>query len=183
MNESPKNQKSRKHDLSDAATAGNVLKCSDLPIEQLSVSNDSEHIIDAKWLRELLLKRCDEPADPRSAWPDPRGIRVRGAHITDTLDLTHMETAVGLELRDCSFDHPILLDGAHLPWLTLTGSRVPALAGAGLQVDGDLLLNEGFQETGRDKDGVIRLRGAHVTGNLDLSGAKLTNEDRARPGR
>lgn len=72
-----------------------MLECSQLSIERLSASDDPEHIVRAELLRELLLKRCDTPQDPR-------GLRLRSARITGTLDLDHIEAAVGLELRDCS---------------------------------------------------------------------------------
>jgi hypothetical protein len=105
---------SRERQLVDAAASGKVLECSQLPIEKLSATDDPKHTIRAELLRELLLKRCDKPLDPR-------GVRLRGAHITGTLDLSHVEAAVGMELQGCHFDHPVLLDGARLPWLALTG--------------------------------------------------------------
>jgi hypothetical protein len=43
-------------------------------------------------------------------------------------------------------------------------------------VDGDLLLDEGFRVTGHGKEGVVRLVGAHITGQLSLSDVELTNE-------
>jgi hypothetical protein len=61
---------SRERELVDAAASGDVLECSQLSIEQLSATGDPEHTIRAELLRELLLKRCDEP-------PDPRGVRAR----------------------------------------------------------------------------------------------------------
>jgi hypothetical protein len=132
-------------------------------------TDDPEHTIRAELLRELLLKRCDKP-------PDPRGVRLHPARITGTLDLAHVESAVGMELRGCHFDHPVLLEDADLPWLVLTGSCVPTLAGDGLQVD-DVFSMGGFRATGHGELGVVRLRGAHITGQLPLQGAELTNED------
>ena len=155
---------SRERELVDAVALGDVLECSQLSIERLSASDDPEHIVRAELLRELLLKRCDTPQDPR-------GLRVRSARITGTLDLNHVEAAVGLELRDCSFENPVLLEESHLPWLTLTGSSVPALNSDGLRIDGSLLLDEGFRVTGP-----VRLGGAHITGSLSLTGAELANE-------
>jgi adhesin HecA-like repeat protein len=159
----------RERELVDAAASGDVLKCSQLSIEQLSVTDDPDHVIRAELLRKLLLKRCDK-------LPDPRGVRLRGARITGTLDLTGVEAAAGIELRGCSFDHPVLLENAHLPWLTLTGSCVPALSGDGLQVDRSLLLDEGFRATGHGEDGAVRLLGAHIGGQLSLRSAELTND-------
>jgi hypothetical protein len=154
---------SRERELVDAAASGDVLECSQLPIEQLSATDDPEHTIRAELLRELLLKRCNKP-------PDPRGVRLRGARITGTLDLTQVEAAVGLQLWGCNFDHRLLLKGAHLPWLSLTDSCVPALAADRLQVDGGLFLDGGFRAIG------VRLLGGRITGQLVLSGAVLINE-------
>jgi hypothetical protein len=156
---------SRERELVDAAASGDVLECSQLSIEQLSATGDPEHTIRA----ELLLKRCDKPLDPR-------GVRLRGARITGTLDLTHVHGAVGMELRGCRFDQPVLLRDAHLPWLTLTGSCVPALDGNGLRVDSDLFLDGGFRATGGGERGAVRLWGARTGGQLFLSDAELTNE-------
>jgi hypothetical protein len=162
---------SRERQLVDAAASGDVLVCSQLfqPIEELSATDNPEHTIRAELLRELLLERCDKSLDPR-------GVRLGGARITGMLDLSHVEAAVGMELWGCSFDHPVLLVGAHLPWLTLTGSCVPALDGDRLQVDGDFFLDGGFRATGGGELGAVRLLGAHITGALSLSGAELMNE-------
>jgi hypothetical protein len=159
----------RERELVEAVNAGHVLECSQLSTEQLSATGDCKHIIRAELLRELLLTRCGKPLDPR-------GVRVRGARITGVLDLTHVQAAVGIELGSCSFDHPLLMQDAHLPWLVLNGSCVPALDGDALQVDSSLFLTEGFRVTGHSELGVVRLRGARITGLLDLRGAELSND-------
>jgi hypothetical protein len=128
---------SKERNLVAAAARGDVLECSQLLIEQLSTTDDPEHTIRAELLRELLLKRCNTPLDPR-------GVRLWGAHITGMLDLAHVEARVGLELRACSFDQPVLLEHAHLPWLALIGSCVPTLPAFRLFVDGDLFLSGNF---------------------------------------
>jgi hypothetical protein len=148
---------------------GNVLECSQLSGEQLSATDDPAHIIRAELLRELLLKCSNK-------FSDPRGLRLRRARITGTLDLIHVRASIGMGLLGCSFDHSVLLNNAHLSWLALTGSRVPTLAGDGLEIGNDLFLDKGFHATGHGEDGAVRLRGAHVTGQLVMSGAELTNE-------
>jgi hypothetical protein len=65
---------------------------------------------------------------------------------------------------------------ARLPWLTLAGSQLCALDCDGLQVDGDVLLGDGFTATGQSDYGALRLLGAHIKGQLNLNGARLTNE-------
>jgi hypothetical protein len=107
---------------------------------------------------------------------DPLGVRLQGARITGTLDLTHVPAAVGIELRGCFFEHPVLLASARLPWLTLAGSHLSVLDGDGLQVDGDMLLGEGFTATGEGTYGAVRLFGAHIRGQLNFNGARLSNE-------
>jgi hypothetical protein len=103
-------------------------------------------------------------------------VLFRGARITGTLDLTHVHGAVGMELRGCSFDHRLLLEDAHLPWLALTGSCVPALDGDRLEVDDGLFLDEGFRATGHGEFCVVRLLRAHIAGQLVLRDAELTND-------
>ncbi len=56
----------------------------------------------------------------------------------------------------------------------LTNHSGPALHGEELQVDSGMLLHEGFSATG--EDATVRLRGAHIGGQLVCSGATLTND-------
>ncbi|MGH3768155.1 MAG: hypothetical protein ACRDS0_22745 [Pseudonocardiaceae bacterium] len=65
---------------------------------------------------------------------------------------------------------------ARLPWLTLAGSQLPVLDGDGMQVDGDVLLGDGFTATGAGRYGAVRLLGAHIRGQLNVTGARLSNE-------
>jgi hypothetical protein len=169
MSESQADRKSREQQLVDKAALGETLECSQLSIEQLLATDDPKHTINAEWLRKLLLKGYDKP-------PDRRGILLHRARIIGRLDLSRIEAAVGMELQGCHFDHPVLLENARLPWLTLTDSCVPALHGDELQIDGDLRLDGNFRVTGRSVDGVVQLSQAHITGSLGMTGAVLTNE-------
>ena len=107
---------------------------------------------------------------------DPRGLRIRAARITGALDLKHVHPAVGVALIDCAFDQVVELQDAYLPWLTLTGSRVPGLVADRLQTDGELKLDNGFSVEGNNERGIVRLVAAHIRGQLDLSGAHLSNK-------
>ncbi|MFZ0874647.1 MAG: hypothetical protein WAN20_08955 [Pseudonocardiaceae bacterium] len=146
-----------------------MVECSELTAEQLAATENPRHTIRAELLRELVLGRSGERLDPL-------GVRVHGARITGTLDLTHVPAVVGIELRDCFFEHAVLLVSARLPWLTLAGSHLGPLDCDGLQVDGDVLLGDGFLATGQGDYGAVRLLGAHVKGQLNFNGARLTNE-------
>lgn len=155
--------------LIDALASGCVVEYSKLTVEQLAATENPRYTIRAELLRELVLGRSGERLDPL-------GVRVHGARITGMLDLTHVPAAVGIELRGCVFERPVLMVSARLPWLTLAGSQLCALDCDGLQVDGDVLLGDGFTATGQSDYGAVRLLGAHVKGQLNLNGARLTNE-------
>ncbi len=160
---------SRERAIIDTLASGCVVECSELTAEQLAATENPRHTIRAELLRELVLGRSGERLDPL-------GVRVHGARITGTLDLTHVPAVVGIELRDCFFEHAVLLVSARLPWLTLAGSHLGPLDCDGLQVDGDVLLGDGFLATGQGDYGAVRLLGAHVKGQLNFNGARLTNE-------
>ncbi|MGH3721173.1 MAG: hypothetical protein ACRDRI_20445 [Pseudonocardiaceae bacterium] len=155
--------------LVDAVGSGCVVECSTLSTEQLGTTDNPRYIIRAELLRELVLGRGGERLDPL-------GVRVHGARITGTLDLTHVPATVGIELRGCFFERAVLLVSARLPWLTLAGSQLWTLDCDGLHVDGDVLLGDGFTATGHGDYGAVRLLGAHVRGQLNVNGARLTNE-------
>jgi hypothetical protein len=70
-----------------------------------------------------------------------------------------------------------LLRDTDLPWLSLSGCRVPALVGDGLRVDGALLLRDSFWATGGGTLGAVRLLGARIGGVMDLSNAQLIGQD------
>ncbi len=160
---------SRERALVDALTAGCVVACSQLTVEQLAATENPRYTIRAEVIRELVLGRSGDR-------PDPLGVRVHGARITGTLDLTHVPAVVGLELRGCYFERAVFLTSARLPWLTLSASHLPALDGDGLRVEGDVLLSDGFTATGQGEEGAVRLLGARISGQLNLNGARLTND-------
>ena len=160
---------SRERALADAVTSGCVVECSTLSTKQLGTTDNPRYTIRAELLRELVLGRSGERLDPL-------GVRVHGARITGMLDLTHVPAAVGIELRGCFFERTVLLVSAHLPWLTLAGSHLLALDCDGLRVDGDVALGDGFTATGAGDYGAVRLFGAHIRGQLNVNGARLTNE-------
>jgi hypothetical protein len=160
---------SRELALLDALGSGCVVECSNLTVEQLKATDNPRYSVRGELLRELILGRGGERLDPL-------GVRLHGARITGTLDLTHVPATVGIELRDCYFEDTVLLVSARIPWLTLAGSHLPTLDGDGLQVDGDVLLGDGFTATGEGDYGALRLLGAHVRGQLNLNGTRLSNE-------
>jgi len=59
---------------------------------------------------------------------------------------------------------------------SLTNHLGPGLDAAGMTVVGGAVLSGGFVAFGHGDGGAVRLLGAHVTGNLNLSDATITNE-------
>ncbi|MBA2474252.1 MAG: hypothetical protein H0V41_19205, partial [Pseudonocardiales bacterium] len=74
-------------------------------------------------------------------------VRLADAHISGQLNLSHAK---------------------------LTNQAGRALIGDHLQVDSDMFA-EGFIATGHSQDGAVRLADAHISGQLNLAHAKLTN--------
>ncbi|MGB3439469.1 MAG: hypothetical protein WBA97_12025 [Actinophytocola sp.] len=130
--------------LVDATSAGRVLTCGD------------GTKIRAELIRELLLGRRGEP--------DPRGVRLAGAHVVGTLDLAHVTAVVGLSLVDCVVTNRVVLTAATLPWLVLQGSRLDGGVRASvLRVSGDVDLSRSTITCSVD-EGAVRLRDAHLGG-------------------
>ncbi len=141
--------------LVDAACGGTGLVCADrVPIR-------------AELVRELLLGRRGEL--------DPRGVRLHGARVVGALELDYVTAVVGLDLVDCDIEEPVDLTQAALPRLVLTMSRLAGLQAAGVRITGDLLLNEATV-VGTGRLGAVRLRGAHVGGELNAEGAEIRND-------
>ncbi|MFI1726679.1 hypothetical protein [Streptomyces sp. NPDC020489] len=127
-----------------------------------------------------------------------RRIRIEGAHCTGTLDLRQANLGIPLELVNCVFEGEILLDGAVLESVDLTGSTAAGLRADRMRVHGDLLLNAmrigdagspaaPIGDPGFDGDrsvvsrrvpdesvvAALRLTAARIDGGLSLEGTTL----------
>jgi hypothetical protein len=80
--------------------------------------------IRARLVMELLTRPIS--ADGAS----PRGVKLRGAHITGLLDLSLMTLTCPLLLQDCYLDEPINLREAQAPAIRLLGCHIPGLTKA-----------------------------------------------------
>ena len=93
---------------------------------------------------------------------DLRGLRLRGARVTDALDLSHVAVAYPLWFGYCAFDGAVAMDGFHGVVLGLPGARASTICLARAQIDGDLVLRDAILSYG---DGVaLDLHGATVGG-------------------
>jgi hypothetical protein len=129
-------------------------------------------------------------------------VRLPGAHITGQLDCAgaimtnlsgpalnanHLQADGGALLwkgftaNGASEDGAVRLPGAHITGqfdcsgATITNPSGPALNANHLQADGGAFLRKGFTANGDSERGSVRIIGAHITGQLDCSGATITN--------
>ncbi len=143
------------------------------PVDEVVMTSwDGTHSIAADDIRDLLLGRALTD-------PDPRGLRLRAARIRGRLDLDNLTTTIKLTLIDCLLDEGITAEAARLPGLSLrqcllTHPSKPALHADELRTDAGVSF-EGSTIRSRTNDGAIRLNGAHIGGQLDCSGATITN--------
>ncbi|MEU1285081.1 hypothetical protein [Kitasatospora sp. NPDC005856] len=122
--------------------------------------------IAADLIRNLMLGRVGGP-------PDPRGIRITGATITGRLDLTDVRSCLPLQLRECTFAEPVIMDRAELSSLLLSGF-MPGFRATRLRLKNSLTL-AGLTISGSDEDGLVQIQDAYIAGELDLTDARLDN--------
>ncbi|MDI5963613.1 oxidoreductase [Streptantibioticus silvisoli] len=137
--------------------------------------------------------RLNDPASDR-AWPESRTVRAEvlarllldgppsepgrvaalklfGAHVAGTLNLSGGRVQPFVELRDCRFDSQLLLPEGHFHTVRLMRCRIPRIEAARVTVSGDLHLPSCTIPAG------IRITDAHIGTDL------LLNEIRVGPGR
>jgi len=96
-----------------------------------------------------LLRRCCHDLKDQV---DPRGLRLSDAIVTGRLDLAGLTVPFPLRFDGCEFDSALMVEGAELFELALTGCpRLPGLLGNGLRLRRDLDLSRS------------RVAGAHRT--------------------
>lgn len=101
-----------------------------------------------------------------------RAVLLRGAAIVGPLDLSGLTLRCPLELYRCYLGDAVDLAKAEAFDISLRGSRLEqGLSGYRLQLKHDLNLTDGFRCRSQ-----LDLPGARIGGQLDLSGATLTNE-------
>jgi hypothetical protein len=122
-------------ELLGAGREGRVLECGD---------GGTLRRVDAALLRCC----CRELKDQFGS----RGVRVRNAAVVGCLDLAGLEIAFPLRFEGCDFDSALVVEGAQLYELGLTGCpRLPGLLANGVRVRRDLELSR------------TRVNGAHRT--------------------
>jgi hypothetical protein len=162
----------RERELLTAVSTGAPLVCSSLEPLQLALTGDSNYVIGADVIRDIVRGKYELPLDPR-------GLTLKGARVTGALDLDSVQGVVGLRLLSCWLDEPITAFDAQLPWLSLRGTHLPYLHAERLRINGSVFLN-GLYIQGTSELGSVRIPTSHIGGNLECNDARLDN--RCGPG-
>ena len=129
----------------------------------------------------LIRRVCYEFADQL----DPRGVWLRKAAFTGSLDLTGMDVPFPLRFEDCKFESPLVLEGAQLYGIALTDCVLPGLLANGVRIRHDLDLSrthiKGALETSAStsKTAAIWLCESQVGGRLLCVDTVIEGGDRA----
>jgi hypothetical protein len=105
------------------------------------------------------------------------GINVEGAFIDGEIDLSRAKCAASLSLTRCYIGGALVIEGASLGNLTLTGSRVVGIKGDRAAFAGPVYLNDGFYS-----GAIVSFVAATIGGDLDCTDGvftKLDNEENA----
>jgi adhesin HecA-like repeat protein len=127
-----------------------------------AIDDWDQRVITAELLAELCTRQgaCDSRV----------GVRLRGAHITGTVDLAHADVRVPLRLEVCRFDEGVDLTEAHVRSLRVMRCAIPTLGADELESDHSLYFNH-------SRLGDLVLVDARIRGGLSLTGATLTNDN------
>jgi hypothetical protein len=98
-------------------------------------------------------------------------IDVYAAKISGILDLSGAVIPCPLRFRRCVFVDEIWLKAAKIPSLILSGCWTRSILADGIDVAGNVLLNQGFHSTGQ-----VLLRDARIGGNLRTEDARFEYE-------
>lgn len=122
-------------------------------------------------------------------------LRLRGAHITGPLLLSHGRIAASWLLEYCRIDEHIDLEGAETGSVYLRGTHLRTLSAYNARIRGALVLSEAridgdekvalyadnvtidgdLRAHGTDVTGIVSLVGADIHGQVVLTGARITN--------
>jgi hypothetical protein len=128
-------------------------------------------------IRRMLLGRFPWPD---GAEPDPRGVRLRDAELAGGLDLSEVQTRLPLRLVGCRTTEPVVLSGAHLSTVDLSGLVGRNVVAVETRFDRALLLI-GVRLSCSSADGTVSLAAAQVGSVLDVSGSHLVNTEPGSP--
>jgi hypothetical protein len=146
--------------LWDAYPTGAVVSLGD---DRPDGTDDPERVVRAEVITALLLG-----ARERTPGRVP-AVRLHGARVTGTLDVSGGEVGCELRLRSCALDRTPDFANARARQIRLGDCTMPGFDGGGLRVDGF------FSLSGSEISGEVRLIRAYVSGGLRLNGVRIDN--------
>lgn len=129
----------------------------------LPTEPDPGRVVRATFLRFLILG--GEPGFR----PHEKGVLVRGAWISEVLDLEACRVFRDIGLNDCRFEATPILRAAIINRLFLDGSQLPGLQAERLEARGGVYLR------GAEVEGAVNLDQARLGGNLECDGVAIRN--------
>ncbi|MFL6520009.1 MAG: hypothetical protein ACJ8NS_07295 [Chthoniobacterales bacterium] len=99
-----------------------------------------------------------------------RGFQISNVQVEGVLDLDDAQIPFPFKAVHCTFNGDICLERARLPSLTLINCSVRNIKAAGIHIEGEAELNEGFIANGE-----VCFVAATIDGALDFQGASLHN--------
>src|SRR5260370_28178793 len=127
----------------------------------------------------LLRRCCHELKD----LVDPRGLRLTNAVVVGCLDLAGVAVLFPLRFGGCEFDSAVVVEGAELFELSLTGCpRLPGLLGNGLRLRRDLNLSRSriagahWTSASMSKRSAVWLCESEIGGRLLCAGATIDGQ-------
>ncbi len=106
-----------------------------------------------------------------SARIDPTGVRVLGARIVGSINLSYMRVPFALALLRCSIPERIWMEQAQIPFLDLNGSHTGAIFAPSMTVAGDLDIGWDNHDYGPfQASGQVWLESAKIGGGATFGG-------------
>jgi hypothetical protein len=155
------------------------------------LNGKAEHGLKRALDAELLRRCCHQ----LKSEVDPRGLRLSGVAVGGQLDLAGLDVPFPLRFEDCDFAAALIVEGAELFELSITGCTLPGLLGNGLRLRRDLDLSRsriaGAHRTSAStsREAAIWLSESEIGGRLlfvgsavDGQGERAIQADRLRTG-
>lgn len=148
--------------LWDAYQTGAVVSLGD---DRPDGTEDPARLVRAEVISALLLG-----ARERTPGRVP-AVRLDGARVTGTLDVSGGEVGCELRLRACVLDRAPDFSNAHARQIRLGDCAMPGFDGGGLRVDGY------FSLSGSEISGGVRLIRGYISGGFRMNGVHIHNPD------
>jgi hypothetical protein len=131
-----------------------------VPVDLRDLDED-ERVVPAQTIRQLCV-------GPGAEAVDPRGIRITGARVVETLDLTFCKVPHPITFKETSFDAMPLFAWCTIPTLAFLDCKLPGFTAGEAHVDFLLSLSDS------EIDGPVVLIDGRIDGSLSLEGTQVT---------